>query len=199
MGLNRHSLNIILNLEDYGITGVDFNKIMTIGRQGLHESKRSIDELLKPMDLTISDYDYCEDLFFKLNAEVIDSIDFSNYENASIIHDMNSSIPKDLHAFYDLVIDAGSLEHVFNFPVALKNCMEMVKVGGHFIGVFPIDNFCGHGFYQFSPELFFRCFSQENGFKSLKMFLYQEKDLLFVHLLNYCFVVFVIHICLIYM
>ena len=44
----------------------------------------------------------------------------------------------------------------------------MVKLGGHFIGVYPIDNFCGHGFYQFLPELFFRCFSQENGFESLK-------------------------------
>jgi len=30
---------------------------------------------------------------------------------------------------YDLVFDGGTLEHVFNFPVAIKNCMEMVKVG----------------------------------------------------------------------
>jgi hypothetical protein len=30
--------------------------------------------------------------------------------------------------------------------------------------VTPANNQMGHGFYQFSPELFFRVFSQENGY-----------------------------------
>ena len=42
--------------------------------------------------------------------------------------------------------------------------MEMVDVGGHFVGITPTNNFLGHGFYQFSPELFFRVFSPGNGF-----------------------------------
>ena len=31
------------------------------------------------------------------------------------------------------------------------------------------NNFCGHGFYQFSPELFFRALSPENGFQVTRM------------------------------
>lgn len=42
--------------------------------------------------------------------------------------------------------------------------MEMVSVGGHFLSLTQCNNACGHGFYQLSPELFFRAFSPENGF-----------------------------------
>jgi hypothetical protein len=42
--------------------------------------------------------------------------------------------------------------------------MEMVAVGGHLAIIAGGNNFFGHGFYQFSPELFFRAFSKENGF-----------------------------------
>jgi len=42
---------------------------------------------------------------------------------------------------YTTVIDGGSLEHVFNFPQAIANCMNMVAVGGHFIGLSPANNF----------------------------------------------------------
>ena len=40
------------------------------------------------------------------------------------------------------------------------------------IGVTPANNFLGHGFYQFSPELFFRIFSDSNGFELEKMYLF---------------------------
>jgi len=41
----------------------------------------------------------------------------------------------------------------------------MVETGGHYLGITPANNFMGHGFYQFSPELYFRVFSEVNGFR----------------------------------
>ncbi len=35
------------------------------------------------------------------------------------------------------MVDGGTLEHIFNVPVALKSYMEMVRVGGHLILVCP--------------------------------------------------------------
>ena len=32
------------------------------------------------------------------------------------------------------------------------------------------NNWCGHGFYQFSPELFFRALGPENGFSVVEMY-----------------------------
>jgi hypothetical protein len=78
---------------------------------------------------------------------------------------MNLAIPNDLKNAFSVVIDAGTLEHVFNFPTAIKNCMEMVEEGGHLLLMTPTNNFMGHGFYQFSPELFFRVCSAANGFE----------------------------------
>ncbi|RYD71378.1 MAG: hypothetical protein EOP84_24985 [Verrucomicrobiaceae bacterium] len=108
---------------------------------------------------------YTEPLFRSLGAAMIDSVDASNYESATRIHDLNQPIPESWKELYTVVLDGGSLEHVFNLPVALKNCMEMVASGGHYLAITPTNNFCGHGFYQFSPELYFNVFCKRNGFR----------------------------------
>ena len=54
--------------------------------------------------------------------------------------------------------------------------MEALKINGHFIAMTPVNNQMGHGFYQFSPELFYRIFSQENGFQILKMIICAQTD-----------------------
>jgi hypothetical protein len=114
---------------------------------------------------------FVEPLITLLGAEKIESIDYSAYEKATIIHDLNQPIAEHLKNAFSCVLDGGALEHVFNFPQAVKNCMEMVSVGGHFLGVTAGNNFLGHGFYQFSPELYYRVFSQENGYKVQEMFV----------------------------
>jgi len=91
-------------------------------------------------------------------------MDNSTYEGATVLHDLNLPITEDMKNKYSVIVDGGTIEHVFNFPAAVKNCMQMLRVGGHFIGFTPANNLCGHGFYQFSPELFFRIFSFKNGF-----------------------------------
>jgi 2-polyprenyl-3-methyl-5-hydroxy-6-metoxy-1,4-benzoquinol methylase len=65
---------------------------------------------------------------------------------------MNLPISETLRQRYSVVYDGGKLEHVFNQPQALKNCMEMVRVGGYFLQTNTANKFMGHGFWQFSPE-----------------------------------------------
>ena len=86
-------------------------------------------------------------------------MDASSFEGATVVHDLNLPITEALKGRFDVVCDAGTIEHVMNFPTAIRNCMEMVRVGGHLILGTPANNFFGHGFYQFSPELWFRLFS----------------------------------------
>ena len=122
---------------------------------------------------------YAEKLFEFLGAEVAVAIDNSNYEGAAIITDLNSPMAGTLKNQFTAVFDGGCLEHIFNFPQAIKNCMGMLRVGGHFLSVTPANNFCGHGFYQFSPELYFRVFSEANGF-ALRTILTKESNIWFV-------------------
>ena len=43
--------------------------------------------------------------------------------------------------------------------------MNLVKVGGSLYISTTANNHCGHGFYQFSPELFFSLLTKERGFE----------------------------------
>jgi SAM-dependent methyltransferase len=100
------------------------------------------------------------------------SLDASAFEGAEIVHDLNQPVGENLKQRFDVVYDGGTLEHVFNFPVALQNCMEMVREGGRFITHTCANNWCGHGFYQFSPELFYSVFCEDNGFEVERMIVH---------------------------
>jgi hypothetical protein len=52
--------------------------------------------------------------------------------------------------------------------------MRLPVIGGHYLGISPVNNFPGHGFYQFSPELFFRVLAPENGYSIRTMLLFEE-------------------------
>ena len=122
------------------------------------------------MQIALGKDRFCEPMLEKLGATV-DSVDANAFEGANIIHDLNRPMPVELQGRYDVVFDGGTLEHVFNFSTAMRGCLELPEVGGHFIMTSPANNQMGHGFYQFSPELFFRIFSEENGYELRAIFL----------------------------
>jgi len=176
MGLDINGVKLLLYARQLD---VKFDRVMTIGRQMLYLREKEMRRMLIQAGLiaegskeTVTVNNYAEPFFTMLGAEISDSLDASNYEEANMIHDMNLPLPGELHSKYSVVIDGGSLEHIFNFPAAIKNCMDLIEKDGHYIGLTPANNFLGHGFYQFSPELYFRIFSAANGFRIRKMYLY---------------------------
>ena len=156
--------------------GVAFDQTLMLGRLNLLTSKEEIQENIarfknnvKQLKEVLFKDEYSEPLFEILGASKVDSIDFSDYEKASVIHDMNQPVPETLKDKYTAIVDGGTIEHVFNFPVAIKNCMEMLRTGGHYIAITPVNNLMGHGFYQFSPELYYAVFAADNGFAIKKI------------------------------
>jgi hypothetical protein len=164
-------------------SGVSLERFCMIGRQSLRIEPGPLRRLLHQVGIVLSREQtaemyaqaqgFSEPLLRLLGASEIDSVDASTYEQATIVHDMNEPISEHLKNRYTAVLDGGSLEHVFNFPCAIANCMEMVAVGGHYLAVTPANNLMGHGFYQFSPELFFRVFAPENGFVIQRVIAYE--------------------------
>ncbi len=179
MGLDVNGIKLILYANK---RGVDFKKVMTVGRQGLNlTNAQLLDQLSKfgiviPENFHITGGTYSEVLFNILGATAINSIDNSAYEGATVVHDMNQPLSDKHKGQYSVVVDAGTLEHVFNIPVAIKNCMEMCCNGGIFISITPANNFMGHGFYQFSPEFFFSVFRQSNGFELVDLFICETHE-----------------------
>jgi SAM-dependent methyltransferase len=165
--------------------GVSFRKTLMLGRQNFYVDGGTLETLARELDVstTLSEDHaaYSEDFFRRfLMAEEISSLDYSDYQGAGITHDMNLPVPADLEQRYDAIVDGGTLEHVFNFPVAISNCMRMLRTGARLFIFTPANNQMGHGFYQFGPELFFRTLSPENGFEVERMvaveFAYMESE-----------------------
>lgn len=171
-------------LWDAKARGASFGKALTIGRQALNLHPREVRAFraacakrhpeAPPVLQDYAFYSYAEPFLREaLRADQVDVMDYSDYEGATILQDLNVPVSIDLHGKYDAVIDGGSLEHIFNFPAAISNLMNMTAVGGRTFLFLPANNLCGHGFYQFSPELMFRVFSEQNGFELERVVMWE--------------------------
>ncbi len=83
------------------------------------------------------------------------SLDVDPRDGADIVWDMNLPVPKSLHGVYDMVLDGGTLEHVWNVQQALQNCFDMLKPEGWLVS-HQVCNLTGHGFWGLSPEVFWK-------------------------------------------
>ncbi len=168
MGLDSNGTKFLFAAH---AAGVSFRQTAMLGRQNFFPEPAQLQRLLdlrqsglSAVEFLADSQSYAEKFLEFLGAEEAVAIDNSAYEGAAIVTDLNAPIDASFKERFSVVLDGGCLEHIFNFPQAIRNCMEMLEVGGHFLGITPANNFCGHGFYQFSPELYFRIFTEENGF-----------------------------------
>ena len=178
MGLDDKATQFLLAARQLGVS---FEQVVTIGRQQLYIAEHTLQRRLRTFGLPANQgisqrllrdaAGYSEPFLELLGAIRTESIDASEYEGASQIFDLNGSLPQELNNAFSVVLDAGTLDLVFDFPTAIRNCMQMVSLGGHFLCVTTANNMTGHGFYQFSPELFYRVFSESNGFRVDRMYV----------------------------
>lgn len=179
MGIDAATAELLISGMKIGLKP---GRALTLGRQQVFCTPRRLKGLIAKYGIAaeapVSDgaTSFAEDLFAALGFSSCESLDASSWEGASIVHDLNTPVPGHLVEAFDLVLDGGTLEHVFNFPSAIKNAMEMTSVGGALLIHACMNNLSGHGFYQFSPELFFRVLSPENGFGVVRMFAVEGEN-----------------------
>ena len=180
MGLDINSLNFLGFSKNQG---VDFSKTLSVGRASVCMSDDEVKEFLTAFgrsDLTkdipqLTQSKYFEEILSAVfGATKLDSIDASSYEGASIIHSLNEPLKTDKR--FTAIMDFGCLEHVFNFPVAIDNLINLCEVNGHILHYLPANNCCGHGFYQFSPELFFSLYTEKRGFANTQVFFVEWQE-----------------------
>ena len=177
MGLDINAVQFLLAAHK---RGVRFGRVIMLGRQSLNVFPGTMVSVLERNSLPAGKFRspgpecaFAEPLFKALEATSIDALDNSDFEGARFVHDLNQPLPADWKQKFDVVFDGGTLEHVFNFPVALRNSMELLREGGRLFIHTCANNLCGHGFYQFGPELFYRALSPENGFEMERMIIHR--------------------------
>jgi hypothetical protein len=173
MGLTFDDIH---NFLEWRARGARFDCILTLGRQSFSLTVDDFRRLNLSVPVGYEPNGYLDDFFVDvLGAREVIALDFSDFEGARLKHDLNNALAKEHWGRYDAVVDGGTLEHVFNVPVALANCMRALKIGGRFFAANPANNLMGHGFYQFGPELYYRVFSEENGFQVERLELQESR------------------------
>ncbi len=149
-------------------------KVLTLGRQGIHIHPTTFNYFLDKNNVSQLknryQWGYCESFFIDMGFTEVESLDYSSYEGATIIHNMNQPITYN-HNKYDYILDAGTTEHIFNMPQVCENIINLLNIGGIYISITPNNNLSGHGIYQFSPEFYLSAYSKKYGMEIQELYL----------------------------
>jgi SAM-dependent methyltransferase len=110
------------------------------------------------------------------SKEQLATLDVDDYEHADIIHDLNQQIPNHFCQF-DLILNQGTLEHVFDIRQALWNLSDLTRVGGQVVHMAPAA-FLNHGFYNFNALLFADFYRQSGWIEEELFYLISPKVIL---------------------
>jgi SAM-dependent methyltransferase len=95
-------------------------------------------------------------------------------DRADVRFDLNHPLPDELRGEFDLVWDSGSIEHVMNGYRALRNALELVRVGGLLVFTQGIGDQTNAGYWTLSPNLYLGFF-RANGLEMVEMLLYDRR------------------------
>ena len=175
------------------------NKTLTISQQAVYANEKEVKNILLKNNIKIkkinSNFDktnkipdwfntkYSENvnaqyLLSLLGSNKVLSSDSSKYENPDLVIDLNKKVNKKIFNQFDNIVDIGTLEHVFDTHLALENYIQMLKKGGHLLIAVPCSNMIDHGFYTFSPTLFYDYFAC-NSFKILGSYLRESSPFIY--------------------
>ena len=112
-----------------------------------------------------------KDFFMALNFSVYHSIDVNN-AYGSLPFDLNLDLIEEYkyHEVYDLVINNGTGEHIFNQYSLFKNIHQLCEKGGIMLHILPFIDWINHGFYNYNP-IFFADLAASNNYQIIKMAL----------------------------
>ena len=127
--------------------------------------KKNLENLKNKDDFGTKDY------FQSIGFRDYKSIDINGaYESYKF--DLNKNISKtyNFNQKYDLVINNGTGEHVFNQYALFLNFHNLTKIQGIMLNILPFIDWINHGFYNFNP-IFFADLAASNNYKIEKISL----------------------------
>lgn len=83
---------------------------------------------------------------------IVEAVDINGTERA-FRQDLNG--PLKLPRQYDVVINHGTAEHVFNIAHVFKSMHDATVAGGYMVHESPFTGWVDHGFYNLNPTLFY--------------------------------------------
>jgi len=116
------------------------------------------------------DFVHARVFFEMMGMNSYTDLDKFDSDKPILLHDMNLPVPDALHDNYSLILDGGTIEHVFDIRQVMENIVQVLKPGGCVVHIssYSID----HGFFGLSPCLFYDFYSA-NGFDDFTCYVLQ--------------------------
>ena len=162
---NKNPEAIDLGSQTASINGVFLENLINQNNSLKSLQKSSLLDLSKKNNFNTKDY------FSSIGFKDYKSIDINGaYE--SFQFDLNKNILEtyNFDKKYDLVINNGTGEHVFNQYTLFLNFHNLTKVDGIMLNILPFIDWINHGFYNFNP-IFFADLAASNNYKIIKISL----------------------------
>lgn len=149
MAINRLTIKWIMDLES---AHKIFSKSKSIVELGPSDFTPSALELLRKA----KQYSKLEKTSVK---EWYASLGPTEYVAFDIVEDTRSrkadlSKVLNVHETWDIVVNFGTTEHIFNQFSAMSNIHNFAKKGGVMLHVIPMSSGLNHGFYNYHPRFF---------------------------------------------
>jgi hypothetical protein len=168
MGLTAPSLKFILLLnKKYKFKG----PLLTYGNQDIYTNIKTIKKWTKEYKLPpisskkyykstsldleqinpeAKNFVHAKTFFRQIGIRESDyyDVDKFDFDKPKIIHDLEKPFGKKYNNFFNLIIDSGTLEHIFDIKSVMANTVKITKLGGYVLHMIPANNFLNHGFYQ---------------------------------------------------
>lgn len=168
MGLIFPTVRLLTHFRaQYGYGG----RLLTIGRQEVYLTHGQSMELFGT-DLSRTPEGWVDDvaLFRTLGFDEVHALDHPDALEATVPHDLNTPLDPVHHGTHDVVLDVGTLEHVFDAATYMRTMADVLVPGGTALHLSPTQGGTNHGLYCFQPTFFFSFYAQ-NGFTDLECHL----------------------------
>ena len=162
---NKNPEAIDLGSQTASINGAFLENLINQNKSLKSLQKSNLVDLSKKNSFNTKDY------FSSIGFKDYKSIDINGaYE--SFQFDLNKNILEtyNFDKKYDLVINNGTGEHVFNQYTLFLNFHNLTKVDGIMLNILPFIDWINHGFYNFNP-IFFADLAASNNYKIIKISL----------------------------
>jgi len=100
----------------------------------------------------------------------VDVMDISSYEGATILADLNDTIADELCGRYDVVVEGGTLDNIFDPANAMRNLHNLLAPGGRMFSLNVFNASIFNSSYQSLPPDWFFDFYASNQYEDLVMY-----------------------------
>lgn len=114
-----------------------------------------------------------EYFFHKFPIKKLDSLDVVEGYGGTIIHDLNTPIPRKLHGKFDFIVDGGTFDHLVNVGIAFESVIQMLKPGGRVLHYNAASGYLGAAYVTFGPDLFYDYYVV-NRFADCRVYVVRE-------------------------